>query len=241
LTEVKGITVIIPCFNEAEGIPHLCDSLRSLLPRLGGSDHVEFLFVNDGSTDLTESVIRREALGLPYRILAHDRNRGIGAAFKTGFSSSLGQVVVTLDADCTYDPASVPELLGAMKNGVHIATGSPYHPRGEVVGVPGWRLILSKALSRIYWMILPGRLYTYTSCFRAYSRDVIPHLEARSDGFLAVTEFLASALMKQAVVAEIPARLTSRRFGQSKLNVNRVMLAHLGYVFRLLRKRMFKI
>jgi len=227
-------SLVIPCFNEADGIPQLCERLRPVAQTLRKDGEVEVVFVDDGSKDGTADVIRVEANGLPYRIVPHDRNRGIGAALKTGFAASVGEEVVTLDSDCTYDPERVVDLLRLLREGNDVVTGSPYHPKGEVVGVPGWRLLLSKGLSRLYWIILPGRLYTYTSCFRAYRRSILPSLTAESDGFLGVTQLLASAILHGARIAELPAQLTSRRYGQSKIKVVKVSLSHLQYLGHLL-------
>ena len=232
-------TIVIPCFNEEAGLPQLCTRLRPVVDVLGEQGDVEVLFVNDGSTDSTVDVIQTEAAGLPFRIVSHERNMGIGAAFKSGFTASRGDEIVTIDSDCTYDPARIPDILEALRDGADVVTGSPYHPSGQVVGVQGWRLLMSKTLSRMYWAVLPGRLYTYTSCFRAYRRSVLPILRAESNGFLAVTEFLASALLAGARVTELPATLSSRKYGQSKIKVVRVSISHLKYIRSLLWWRVF--
>lgn len=232
------ISLLIPCFNEAEGIPSLCRRLEQLLPVLSRSGDVEVIFVDDGSSDGTAEAIRKHAAGFSSRLLVHGRNMGIGAALKTGFAQSTGDQIVTLDSDCTYDPMEIPALLELLKEGYDIVTGSPYHPRGEVEGVPRWRIWLSKSLSRIYWIVLPRRLYTYTSCFRAYRREILPALEAGNDGFLCVAQLLVSGILHGARVAELPARLTRRKYGKSKIKIILVVLSHAGYLVQVISKRL---
>ena len=74
---------------------------------------------------------------MPCRIVRHAENLGIGAALRTGFAESRGAELVTLDSDCTYDPARIPELLAPLRGGAEVVTASPYHPDGAVEGVPG--------------------------------------------------------------------------------------------------------
>jgi len=231
------VSLIIPCYDEADGIPQLCSRLRPLVRQLEAKGGVEIVFVDDGSRDGTQRVIEEQAAALPYRIASHHRNRGVGAAMRTGFAAARGDVLVTLDSDCSYDPERVVDLLEAIASGAEVATGSPYHPKGRVEGVSAWRLVLSRGLSLLYGFALPQRLYTYTSCFCAYRREVIDRLDAPDDGFLGVTQLLASAILSQMRVMEVPAVLTRRRYGQSKIRVLRVAFAHLWYLAALLQRR----
>jgi len=228
------ISLIIPCYNEVDGILQLSERLRLLIPELAQNHEVEIIFVDDGSIDGTADQIRLHAAGLPYTIVAHERNRGLGSALRTGFSMCSGDEIVTMDSDCTYDPMEVIKLLKTLRSGYDVVTGSPYHPQGEVINVSPWRLFLSKTLSRMYWIVLPNPLYTYTSCFRAYKHEVLAKLHFTSNGFLAVTELLVSAILQRAKVAEVPAKLQSRRFGTSKLKVAKVVYSHLKYLIRVL-------
>jgi dolichol-phosphate mannosyltransferase len=233
-------SLVIPCYNEVEGIPHLCARLETLIPPLLEAGPVEVVFVDDGSSDGTTQIIEREATRLPYKVVRHSTNRGLGAALRTGFAATRGEEIVTLDSDCTYDPLQVPALLAVLREGAQVVAGSPYHPSGVVEDVAHWRVTVSKSLSWAYWVILPRRLHTYTSCFRAYRREVLPILRAPDDGFLGVTQLLVSAILAGARVEEVPARLTSRRFGESKLRIIRLSLAHLRYLLSILGQRLVR-
>jgi dolichol-phosphate mannosyltransferase len=193
----------------------------------------EVVFVDDGSTDGTADIIRQEAVGLPFQIVTHARNRGLGAALRTGFAASTGEEVVTLDSDCTYDPLQVVDLLECLRSGQDVVTGSPYHPQGVVVDASRWRLLLSKQLSTLYALVIPLHLYTYTSCLRAYRREALRTLRVDHDGFLAVTDLLVTPILRGMRVAEIPSRLERRRFGRSKVSVVRVSLSHIRYLLRI--------
>ena len=94
-------------------------------------------------------------------------------------------------------------------------------------GVSRYRLLLSRGLSRIYSVLFATRLYTYTSCLRAYRQEVARRALPVSAGFLAVAEMLCLALLQGYRVAEVPARLSTRAHGRSKMRVGREILQHL--------------
>jgi dolichol-phosphate mannosyltransferase len=139
-----------------------------------------------------------------------------------------------MDSDCTYDPIEIFGLLELMgRTGADIVTGSPYHPRGGVENVEGWRLALSKGASRMYSLVLPTKLYCYTSMFRAYRREWYRQEWLTAQNFVGVTEILARAIQAGAKVEEYPVVLRRRQFGSSKMKVGRAMKEHLKMMGRL--------
>ncbi len=137
-------------------------------------------------------------------------------ALRTGFARARGEIVVTTDSDGTYPFTSIPDMLALLKPGIDIVTASPYHPEAGVDGVPAYRLLFSKGASFLYCVLLDPHLHTYTAMYRAYRGEVIERISTRSDGFLMVTELLVGALLEGYKVAEFPATLRVRRYGQSK-------------------------
>ena len=108
---------------------------------------LECILVDDGSRDGTTDEAKRSFASFPRVVFEkHDHNRGPGAAVRTGFSKATGDVICTIDSDCTFDPLQIPVMLKLLDDRkVDIVTASPYHPDGGVENVPPWRLLLVAA------------------------------------------------------------------------------------------------
>jgi dolichol-phosphate mannosyltransferase len=224
------VSIVVPIFNEEDGIGLLRDKLLKLKELIGDSCRLEFIFVDDGSSDSTVDGLKEQFAnaGVSFQIVEHGRNRGVGAAFRSGFRVSTGKVVCTIDADCTYSPEGLKLLLDALAaTGADIAVASPYHPQGGVEGVPWWRLALSRRCSALYRWASPLKLYTYTSIFRAYRSEVIRNVRFTSDGFVSAAEILLAAGRQGYRVTEVPMVLRARSIGRSKMKVLRTIVSHL--------------
>lgn len=99
------LTIFIPAYNEAEGLPAV---LQRLVEAYGDDPGVEILVVDDGSTDGTAEAARAFA---GVTVVSHRRNKGNGAAVKTGLRAARGEVMVILDADGQHDPADIDRLV----------------------------------------------------------------------------------------------------------------------------------
>ncbi len=128
-------------------------------------------------------------------------------------------------------------MIPLLAEGVHLVTASPYHPDGKVRNVPGWRLFLSKSLSRLYRIVLHQQLFTYTSCFRVYRKSTAVAVDVQRPGFLGIAELLARVDLDGGRVVEYPTTLESRVLGRSKMKVVRTILGHVGLLTDILRLR----
>jgi dolichol-phosphate mannosyltransferase len=234
-----SVSIIVPCFNESESIQFLKEKLLPVLAKLRLERSVELICVDDGSSDDTFLKLE-QYFGQQAQIIRHPKNKGLSAATKTGLIHSTANLICTIDSDCTYDPEDLLGLLNLMHGDIDIVTASPYHPKGRVKNVPEWRLFLSKGLSQLYRLVLPQKLYTYTSMFRAYRREVLETVPITHPGFLGLVEIVAEAMLRGYKVVEYPAELSRRQFGQSKLRVTRVILSHLKYIVQLIVRQALK-
>ena len=118
------LTVVIPAYNEERGIADIIQRTLGAsmdLPSAGVDGGMELLIVDDGSKDRTAEI----AAGFSsVRLIQHEKNRGYGAALKTGFSRAMGDLIGFLDADGTYPPEHFPELCKEALNGAELVIGS---------------------------------------------------------------------------------------------------------------------
>lgn len=228
------VTIVVPCYNESAGLSFLRNNLDHVEEVLSVRYEVKVLFVDDGSTDDTLQQLRA-LFGdrANHSILPMKHNVGVARAILAGIEAAETDVVCSIDCDCTYDPAELKHMIPRLVDGVDLVTGSPYHPDGQVLGVPGWRLVLSRGASWLYRRTLKVPLHTFTSCFRVYRRSTMLSLELRERGFLGVAELLARVLRNGGRVVEHPATLKVRVFGQSKMKTVRAIAGHLKLLTRL--------
>jgi dolichol-phosphate mannosyltransferase len=228
------LSIIVPCYNEVENVSKIQEEFLPVVIELANARSVEVVFVDDGSTDdtwqtLNDTFGNMDGFPAVVKFERHKVNRGLGAALRTGFAAAHGQVIVTTDSDGTYKFSEIPALLSYLSQDVDIVTASPYHPEGEVVGVPGYRLILSRGSSAIYRVLVDWHVHTYTSLFRAYRREVVENITFESDGYRAGTELMVKAMLAGYQVAEYPAALHRRVFGVSKAKLMSTIMAHLRF------------
>lgn len=233
-----GVTVVVPCYNEGQTLGYLANTLRSLGRDLAGKYDLRFVLVDDGSQDETWDTMNRVFGAWPQVALArHARNRGIAAAIETGWHRAETEIVCSIDSDCSYDPRELARMIPRLTPGVDLVTASPYHPQGQVLNVPGWRLVLSRGASALYRGVLHHRLATYTSCFRVYRRSTVAQVTLEEGGFLGIAELVARLDHRPGAVVEHPATLEVRLFGQSKMRVARTVGGHLKFLARLAWRR----
>jgi dolichol-phosphate mannosyltransferase len=222
------VSVVVPAFQEE-------DALRAFARELGALSADEVVFVDDGSTDATRTVLddmaRRDAR---VRVVSHGANRGVGAAMRTGFDAAKGDVVVVYDADRTYPMEDVSRLVAAVREGADVASATPV----VAERVPWWRRVLTWGAARSYRRALGPRaegIRTFTCAFRAYRREWARRVAFESDGFPAAAEILGRALLAGARVVEVESRLSVRREGRSKMRVWKAIRGH-RRVLRMLRR-----
>lgn len=231
------LTIIVPCYNEEASIPYLARTLREFADKAGELE-LSYVFVDDGSSDNTWTRLETyfgnwdtaELVQLP-------QNQGIAAAILAGAAAAATELVVVIDADCTFDPKQILGMLPLLDDDISVVVASPFHSEGSVLHVPGWRLLLSRGAAFLYRQVMHNSLSSYTSCFRLYRRKLIADMTIDNKGFCGVTEILARLDLAGHKVTETSAVLQVRLLGQSKIRLLRVISDHLRLIGRLFAAR----
>ncbi|HUL23413.1 MAG TPA: glycosyltransferase [Thermodesulfobacteriota bacterium] len=224
------ISIIIPMFNEAENVEITLKRVEEVLSSIQGS--FEIIPVNDGSVDNTLEVLRKVAeRNKNIKIASYPKNVGRGMALRTGFNESTGDMIVSIDADLSFAPNHIIDLINVLKNepDVDFVLGSPFIPGGVVQNVPFHRLWISKLGNKVLRYTMPNRIYYSTGVFRAYRRKVIDSLELESDDKEIHLEILSKAIALGYLVKEVPVVLSARTRGKSKFKFKKTALSHLVF------------
>lgn len=142
---MKSISLVIPVYNESQGIEWLYEQIKTITKSLPYYSNI--IFVNDGSTDSTLSVLHKIASAdNEVSVIALSRNFGKEAALSAGIISAKGDCVITLDADGQHPPKLIPELIDAWEKGAKVVVGIRSTNQGEG--------IVKKWGSKLYYLLL---------------------------------------------------------------------------------------
>ncbi len=209
----------MPTYNEAGTIRDLLKAIRSV------ALDACVIIVDDNSPDETARIVADFAQSdSRVHLLSRSGKLGYASAVMAGLQFALAQGaewVGYMDADFSHDPAAIPALLTAVRNGADIAIGSRYVTGGDVVGWSWQRRVLSKMANALVRFVLRLPVRDCTSGFRLFRRSALERLSlerVRVKGFAFQFSSLASAVGEGLRVVEVPVVFRERQSGRSKLS-----------------------
>lgn len=213
----------MPVYDERATVERAIGAvLESALPR-----SYELLIVDDGSSDGTGDILRKGDWPDHVRVLAHDRNRGKGAAIRTGLAAARGAYTTILDADLEYSPADIPALVEPLQ-------------RGDARAVFGTRAFRSHS-AYSFWYVVGNRAVTLFAnvvynCWisdlmtgqKAIETELFRSLDLRERGFAVEAEIMARLVGRGIRIYEIPVeyKARSREEGKKLTAVDGLRVVH---------------
>ena len=190
----RGLSIIVPVYNEIKGIENTVKSLKSLKNNLKTDLNLEVIFVDDGSSDGTSEKLRG-ILGITnnFKLIAHSENKGYGAALKTGISQSSFDVVAITDADETYPNDKIFEFYYELKkNNYDMVVGARV---GKNVEIPLVRKPAKWLLNKLANYLASYKIPDLNSGLRVMKKESVMNFKnILPDGFSFTTTITLSML-----------------------------------------------
>ncbi|MCB0366671.1 MAG: glycosyltransferase family 2 protein [Bdellovibrionaceae bacterium] len=208
----RGISIVLPVYNERESIGPLLKELDPVVSTL--NYEVEVIAVNDGSRDGTTEELDRLAGDYPYLKIIHFRkNEGQTAAFDAGFQYSQFEIVITMDADGQNDPADIPKMVALIEEGCDFVSGWRRKRRDSWL-----RTIPSRLANRLIRLVTGTHLHDLGCSLKAYRSEFVKELRLFGEmhRFIGVLMVQSGARTQEMEVNHRP-----RELGQSKYGIFR--------------------
>lgn len=206
-----GLSVFFPAFNDAQSLPSLLERTFETLTRVAAD--YEVIVVNDGSADGTAAVLEemRHKYAPFLRVVTHEKNRGYGAALRSGFAAATKEYIFYTDGDGQYDPAELVNLLRAATPNTGLVNG--YKTRRSD---RRHRIAIGWTYNKFARWLFRIRLRDIDCDFRLVRRSAFSLDALRSTGGPICIELVRSIELSGSEVVEIPLNHYPRLHGRSQ-------------------------
>ena len=206
------LSVVIPCYNEKNTIHKIVKSVKE-----SGIKDLEIIIVDDYSTDGTRDILENEIKPLVDKIIYHEKNKGKGAALRTGFGEMTGDLVIVQDADLEYDPKEYALLMQPILEGkADVVYGSRFMGSGPHRAVYFWHMVGNKFLTMLSNMFSNINLTDMETCYKMFKKDVIKSINIEEDRFGFEPEITAKIAKKDYIIYEVGISYYGRSYKEGK-------------------------
>jgi glycosyltransferase involved in cell wall biosynthesis len=206
------LSVIIPCYNEAQTIHQIIAAVKA-----APVDSLEIIIVDDGSTDGTREILEQDIQPQVDQVIYHPRNRGKGAALRTGFGAATGDIVIVQDADLEYDPQEYPIVIEPiLSDRADVVFGSRFLGGRSHRVLYYWHTVGNRFLTMLSNMFTNLNLSDMETCYKAFRREIIQSIKIRENRFGFEPEITAKVARLECRIYEVSISYYGRTYKEGK-------------------------
>jgi glycosyltransferase involved in cell wall biosynthesis len=205
-----NLSIIIPAFNEKNTISEIVRRVQAT------GVAYEIIIVDDGSSDGTREVLAEIDGRDTIRVIYHERNRGKGAAVRTGIEQASGDWILIQDADLEYNPRDYPALLQPVQDGIADVVYGSRFLGGARRPILFWNMVANKILTLVTNILYNNILTDMETGYKLFRRSVVQDMSLRARGFEFEPEFTAKILKRKVRIFEVPITFNPRDYSEGK-------------------------
>lgn len=212
---METLSIVIPVFNEVNTMKEIIERVQEVhLPQIAGR---EIVIVDDFSTDGTRNLLAAYKGQNAFKIIFHERNRGKGAALRTGIAQTSGSVVIIQDADLEYDPQEYPKLLAPILAGrADVVYGSRFAGGESKRVLYYWHSVGNKLLTTLSNMFTNINLTDMETCYKVFRGGVIRGIRIEEDRFGFEPEVTSKVARMGCRIYEVGIGYSGRTYAEGK-------------------------
>jgi glycosyltransferase involved in cell wall biosynthesis len=205
------LSVVVPAFNEGATIAQLLEQVLAQRPVQ------EVIVVDDASRDNSWELLQRFARDERVKLARHERNRGKGAALRTGFAKASAPYVLVQDADLEYDPGEYYLLLEPVLAGLaDVVFGSRFQGAGTHRVLYYWHSVGNRLLTTLSNMATDLNLTDMETCYKLFRRELLQKIRLQEDRFGFEPEIIAKVSRLNLRIYEVPISYHGRTYADGK-------------------------
>lgn len=213
------LSIIIPVYNEEKTVAQILRQVMDI--DLGEKIEKEIIVVDDGSFDTTAQILKHPDFK-KLKVIRHKNNLGKGAAVRTGFKVSTGELLIIQDADLEYNPEDFTRLIEPIiDNGAKVVYGTRLKNYEVKLWGKDKTPLLShwfgnKLLTFLTNLLYRSNLTDMETCYKLFTKEALKDLKLKSNRFEIEPEITAKVLKRGYKIVEVPIKVTPRSHKEGK-------------------------